>query len=93
MRETHSSLAREFSASGVDVDVEPQLQREMSQAASLDAARVQAFLAQQLAKQERLNDALHELLSRTFVGFKCVEKGGKVYLLVFIHIYSYTYLF
>ena len=82
LRETHSSLAREFSSSGVDVDVEPQLQREMSQAASLDAARVQAFLAQQLAKQERLNDALHELLSRTFVGFKWVEKGGKVTLLV-----------
>ena len=76
MRETHSSLARQLSASGAggDVDSQPQLQREMSQAASLDAARVQAFLAQQLAKQERLNDAQHELLLRTFAGFKCVEK-------------------
>ena len=53
-----------------DVQSNPQLQREMSQAASLDAARVQSFLAQQLAKQERLNDTLHDLLLKTFHGFK-----------------------
>ena len=53
-----------------DVQSHPQLQREMSQAASLDAARVQSFLAQQLAKQERLNDTLHDLLLKTFHGFK-----------------------
>ena len=75
LRDSHSSLAVALSSAGVDdLNSHPQLQREISQAASLDAARVQSFLAQQLAKQERLNDALHELLLKTFNGFKLVKR-------------------